>query len=118
MGIFGKKQTNDGLNLNYKGFHILASLSKGRKHGYGIARDIWDSTDHKIDLTIASLYENIDKLRNDGFIEPDGEETVNGRVRKMWKLTGEGYRAAQEYQRLINSAGLSDHAPGVGGAAI
>ncbi|WP_307729718.1 PadR family transcriptional regulator [Acrocarpospora macrocephala] len=51
------------------------------------------------------MYAALDRLRAEGLIESDREEVVDGRVRRYYRLTGEGAtRLAEEADRLARYA--------------
>ncbi len=69
---------------------ILASLAAGPQHGYGIIRDVLGLSDGAIRLRTGTLYGALDRLADDGHIEFDREEKVEGRVRRYYRVTESG----------------------------
>src|SRR5215470_7689080 len=61
----------------------LAELSQGR-----------------VKLKIGSLYGVLDRLAGEGLIEPDREEAHDGRLRRYYRLTGDGRGALAEEAEL------------------
>jgi DNA-binding PadR family transcriptional regulator len=86
---------------------ILASLAGGERHGYGIARDAQDLSDGRVRLTAGTLYGALNRLADEGLVEPAGEREVQGRRRRYYRLTGAGRAAlADEVERLRSTAAV------------
>ena len=82
-------------------YYVLAALLDERLHGYGIIKRTADLSDGQVRITAGTLYGAIDRLIEQGLVAADGEETVSGRLRRYYRITGEGERAvAQEAARL------------------
>ena len=71
-------------------FLILASLAAGPQHGYGIIKDVIELSDHAVRLRTGTLYGALDRLTDGGHIEFDREVTVEGRVRRYYRITDTG----------------------------
>lgn len=69
---------------------ILASLAAGPQHGYGIIKDVLELSDGAVRLRTGTLYGGLDRLTDDGHIEFDREETVEGRIRRYYRITDMG----------------------------
>jgi len=52
--------------------------------------DVLDVTDGAVKLQAGTLYGALERLRGDGHVQVDGEEVVNGRLRRSYALTPEG----------------------------
>jgi DNA-binding PadR family transcriptional regulator len=86
-------------------FLILTALAAGSQHGYGILADVAQISGGRVRLRAGTLYTALDRLRGDGLIEVDREEIVDGRLRRYYRLTGEGStRLAAEAARLQANA--------------
>jgi DNA-binding PadR family transcriptional regulator len=84
---------------------ILASLAKGDLHGYGIARDVEELSEGRIRLTAGTIYGALNRLSDDGLVAPAGEQQVQGRRRRYYRLTPAGHTVlAAEVERLRSSA--------------
>lgn len=84
---------------------ILASLAQGELHGYGIARDVEELSDGRVRLTAGTLYGALNRLSDDGLVEPAGERQVQGRRRRYYRLTAAGHTAlTAEVERLRSAA--------------
>lgn len=77
-------------------FFVLTALADGPRHGYGIVREVAELSQGKVRLQIGSLYGVLDRLVNEGLIEPDREETHDGRLRRYYRLTRDGRLALAE----------------------
>ncbi len=71
-------------------FLILASLAAGPQHGYGIIKDVLELSDNTVRLRTGTLYGALDRLTADGCVEFDREETVEGRLRRYYRITDAG----------------------------
>jgi DNA-binding PadR family transcriptional regulator len=71
-------------------YYILTTLLDGPLHGYGIIKRAEDLSDGRIRLAAGTLYGALDRLLNEKQIEIDGEEQVNGRLRRYYGLTDVG----------------------------
>ena len=91
-------------------YFVLAALLDGRLHGYGIIKRAAELSDGRVRITAGTLYGAIDRLIEQGLVAPDGEETVSGRRRRYYRITGEGERVvAEEAGRLRAAAEVVVH---------
>jgi DNA-binding PadR family transcriptional regulator len=82
-------------------FLILTALAAGPQHGYGIMNDVTQISAGRVKLHAGTLYAALDRLASEGLIDTDREETVEGRLRRYYRLTPPGAeRLAAEVQRL------------------
>ncbi|HEY7429999.1 MAG TPA: PadR family transcriptional regulator [Streptosporangiaceae bacterium] len=89
-------------------FLILTSLAAGPQHGYAIMTDAERISGGHVKLRAGTLYAALDRLSADGLVEPDREEVVEGRLRRYYRITGEGAaRLAAEAQRLRANADVA-----------
>jgi PadR family transcriptional regulator PadR len=83
-------------------FLVLASLADQPRHGYGIIQEVERLSQGETRLRPGTLYATLDRLANDEVIEVSGEEIVDGRLRRYYKLTSEGSSLlAQESRRRV-----------------
>lgn len=93
---------------------ILLALAAGRSHGYAMIKQVKELSSGEVSLGAGTLYGNLDRLLEAGFVEPAGEETVDGRARRYYSLTGDGEQAARaETERLALLAKKAKRALGV-----
>ncbi len=81
-------------------FFVLTALADGPRHGYGIVREVTELSRGRVNLKIGSLYGVLDRLAAEGLIEPDREESHDGRLRRYYRLTRDGRRALAEEGEL------------------
>ncbi|MGK5682621.1 PadR family transcriptional regulator [Actinoplanes sp. URMC 104] len=100
-------------------FLILASLADQPLHGYGVIQAVADISGGEVKLRAGTLYGALDRLAEQGLIEVDREEAVDGRLRRYYRITDSGAgvlsgeidrlrrNAAAAEQRLSRRPGLS-----------
>ncbi len=81
---------------------ILKTLeSLGPQHGYGIARRIEQTSDHLLAINYGTLYPQLLKLEQEGYLASEWGVSSNGRKAKFYRLTRAGRRqlgkAAQDW---------------------
>jgi DNA-binding PadR family transcriptional regulator len=81
-------------------FFVLTALAGGPRHGYGIVGEVAGLSQGRVQLKIGSLYGVLDRLATAGLIEPDREESHDGRLRRYYRLTQDGRRALAEEAEL------------------
>jgi PadR family transcriptional regulator, regulatory protein PadR len=82
-------------------YFVLASLLDGSLHGYGIIKRAHELSSGRVTIAAGTLYGALDRLMDEGLVAADGEETVDGRLRRYYRLTGEGQTVvAAEATRL------------------
>lgn len=78
--------------------HILLALAGGELHGYGIMQEILRQTDGSYKLGPGTLYDNLQRLLEQGWI---AEVAGDSDRRRLYKLAAEGKDALdQEIARL------------------
>ncbi|GAA4235226.1 helix-turn-helix transcriptional regulator [Streptosporangium album] len=86
-------------------FLILTALAARPQHGYGVITDVREISGGRVRLRAGTLYAALDRLQSEGLIASDREEVVDGRVRRYYRLTGDGAtRLAAEAERLRRHA--------------
>ncbi|MBN1201688.1 MAG: helix-turn-helix transcriptional regulator [Anaerolineae bacterium] len=98
--------------MNIKGnlpLLILRVLAGAPRHGYGIAREIEHGSEGVLAVADGTLYPMLHDLARQGLIEAF-EETVNGRLRRCYRLTNAGQRElarqTREWQRYTRAVNL------------
>lgn len=74
-------------------FLILTALAAGPRHGYGIIQEVAALSEQRVTLLPGTLYAALDRLSAQGLVAPDREETVDGRLRRYYRLTPDGLTA-------------------------
>jgi DNA-binding PadR family transcriptional regulator len=82
-------------------YFVLAALLDGRRHGYAIVKRVEALSDGRVRLAAGTLYAALDRLSGEGYVTSDGEEIVNGRARRYYRLTDRGDAALRaEAERM------------------
>ena len=86
-------------------FLILAALAPQPLHGYAIIGEVAELSGGRLALRPGTLYGALDRLAEEGLLEPDREEVVDGRLRRYYRLTDGGAAVLeQEAARLQHNA--------------
>jgi DNA-binding PadR family transcriptional regulator len=89
-------------------FLVLLSLAEEPRHGYSIIKDVQQMTDGRVLLSTGTLYGALQRLLEQGWIEPIEEEEAS-RDRRAYRLTSPGRRALkQEFARMKDLIRLAD----------
>jgi transcriptional regulator len=88
---------------------ILKTLTRGERHGYGIARWIEETTDEAVVVEEGSLYPALYRMERRGWIEAEWGTSELGRKAKFYRITARGRRqlAADTEQWARFAAGVS-----------
>jgi PadR family transcriptional regulator PadR len=76
-------------------YYVLAALLDERLHGYGIVKKAAALSGGAVKLTTGTLYGALDRLAGQGLVAADGEEEVEGRLRRYYRLTDAGAEAVR-----------------------
>jgi DNA-binding PadR family transcriptional regulator len=83
---------------------VLAMLSAGDRHGYGIRQDVLEHTRGTLALEAGNLYRTIRRLEQDGLVDESGRRPPAGdddERRRYYRLTPFGRRVlAAELERV------------------
>jgi PadR family transcriptional regulator PadR len=71
-------------------FLILTALAGGPRHGYGVMQEVERLSRGRTKLRAGTLYAALDRLGGEGLVEVAHEETVDGRLRRYYRLTEAG----------------------------
>jgi DNA-binding PadR family transcriptional regulator len=97
-------------------FLILTSLAAEPQHGYGIMTDVARISAGRVRLRAGTLYAALDRLTAEGLIEADHEEIVDARLRRYYRITGEGkQQLTAEVARLRANAAAAASRLGLAG---
>ncbi len=84
--------------------HILLALADGERHGYAIAQEIENTTDHQIHMGPGTLYGSIQRMLGASLIEdaPQRRRAADDdERRRYYRMTSFGRRVLElELQRL------------------
>jgi transcriptional regulator len=71
---------------------VLKTLSRGARHGYGIARWLEEATGDEVLIEEGSLYPALYRLERRGLIEAEWGTSELGRKAKFYRITPSGRR--------------------------
>ena len=71
-------------------FLILVTLTDQERHGYAIIKEVEKLSGGRLILGPGTLYGALDRLTDQGMIEPTRTESVDGRMRRYYAITGSG----------------------------
>ena len=100
----GKKDVQQGTLalMILKTIDVLGSM-----HGYGIARQIEETSGDRLQLNYGTLYPALVKLEQEGFVKAEWGQSENNRRAKYYELTRAGRkRLAQEVREWHETADL------------
>jgi DNA-binding PadR family transcriptional regulator len=99
-------------------FLILTALAAEPAHGYGVVRAVQELSGGDVKLRPGTLYGALDRLAEQGLVEVDREEAVDGRLRRYYRLTDSGAAAlATQVERLRRHADAAEKRLHLGGRA-
>ena len=79
--------------MNEPTYFTLASLLDGPLHGYGIVKRAEELSGGRLRIAAGTLYGVLDRLREQGLVADEGQEIVDGRARRSYRLTATGEAA-------------------------
>ena len=86
-------------------FLILTALLGGPLHGYALLAEIESVSDGRVRLRVGTLYAALDRLTEEGLVAVESEEVVNGRLRRIYRVTAAGSETlAVEVDRMTDLA--------------
>jgi PadR family transcriptional regulator PadR len=86
-------------------FLILSALAVEPLHGYAVIREVTRLSGGTVHLAAGTLYAALDRLTDEGMVEVDREETVDGRLRRYYRLSTSGASAlAAEAEQMRRDA--------------
>ncbi|MGX6606519.1 PadR family transcriptional regulator [Micromonosporaceae bacterium Da 78-11] len=90
-------------------FLILTALAAQPLHGYGVIQSVTTLSDGDVNLRAGTLYGALDRLTEQGLIEIDREEAVDGRLRRYYRLSDSGAGAlSAQVDRLRRNAAAAE----------
>jgi DNA-binding PadR family transcriptional regulator len=80
---------------------ILTALAGTDRHGYGVITEVERLSNGRLRLSAGTLYRALDRLVSEGLVTGAGEEIVDGRLRRYYRLTDVGAGAlGEEAERM------------------
>ncbi len=93
------------MDLRPASYFVLASLLDGPLHGYAISSRARELSGGAVRLTAGTLYGALERMTSQGLVQVDREETVDGRLRRYYRLSDQGREAVvREADRLAAAA--------------
>jgi PadR family transcriptional regulator, regulatory protein PadR len=84
---------------------ILSSLTRGERHGYGIAQHLKKISEEVLDVGESSLYPALQRLLLNGWVTAEWGASENNRRARYYKLTAAGRKQLamenREFDRMI-----------------
>ena len=78
------------MRITEQGYLVLLSLAEQPRHGYGIVGAVLELSDGATKLGAGTLYGLLDRMGEAGLVQASGEEVVDGRLRRYYRLTDAG----------------------------
>lgn len=86
---------------------ILQTLTRGARHGYGIAQHIQEISDQVLQVEEGSLYPALQRLLVKGWVKAEWGTSDNNRRARYYTLTSAGKRQlgieADNFERMIQA---------------
>jgi PadR family transcriptional regulator PadR len=92
------------MELRPASYFVLASLLDGPLHGYAISARASELSEGEVRLTAGTLYGSLDRMAARGLVEVEREETVEGRLRRYYRITSGGRDAVVDAADRLASA--------------
>ena len=94
--------------MTEQAYYVLLALAEEPRHGYGVVQAVKALSDDELRLGAGTLYGILDRLVEAGYAEASGEVVVDGRLRRYYRLTPDGYAAlSAETARLADLAAVA-----------
>ena len=104
--------------LSPKVLHILLALGREPMNGYQLGLQVEESSDGAIRMSPGTLYENLHRLAERGFIQEVGDgvgDRTDGRGQRFYTLTEAGLELLRaEVRRLSRDLRLARSLPALG----
>ena len=94
------KRKRDATVITDLQYLVLRALIPNPLYGYAIRKDIRESTKGQIEPSLATLYDILHRLLDDGLIERAEDLVIDGRLRRTYRITGLAERAMRDKERI------------------
>ena len=81
---------------------ILSSLTRGPRHGYGIAQHLKKISEDVLDVGESSLYPALQRLLLNGWVTAEWGASENNRRARYYKLTAAGRKQLEREESAWN----------------
>ncbi|MCC9308403.1 PadR family transcriptional regulator [Kitasatospora sp. RB6PN24] len=90
-----------GRSLQEPTLLLLTALADAPRHGYALIQEIAVISDGRVRMRAGTLYSALDRLLQQGLIQVDRDEVIDGRARRTYALADAGRAVlAAEADRL------------------
>jgi DNA-binding PadR family transcriptional regulator len=96
--------------MNEPTYFALAALLDGPLHGYGIIKRASELSGGRLRIAAGTLYGVLDRLHAQGLVADEGQEIVDGRARRSYRLTAAGEAALTAEAARLQAAARVVHA--------
>lgn len=115
------ERVDDLLPLTHVVYHVLLSLSREPRHGYGIIKDVGERTGGRLELEAGTLYAAVRRLRAGGLIQEASAPPGTDSRRRYYSLTPIGRSVllaeSERLAELVDLARAADVLPEIPGGA-
>ena len=110
-----KRESNAGSPLSHASLQILVALAEEDLHGYAIMKSVFKQSRGRYKLGPGTLYDNLQKLLQQGFVEELGPRAGDDDARRQYyRLTPQGKASliaeVSRLEEVIREARLRLHA--------
>lgn len=107
--------------MTHQAHVVLLALADQPRHGYAIVQRVLELSDGAVRIGAGTLYGLLDRMLTAGLVVADGEEVVDGRLRRYYRITESGSAAASSetarLEALAHKARRVMGRPALGGAS-
>ena len=82
-------------------FEMLRAMLPRPLHGYAIQKEVRAATHGEVKLGFGTLYAALHRLLEDGMIQPEPDQIVEGRLRRSYRVTGLGQQAVEQKEAVL-----------------
>jgi len=99
-----QQDTEAWLPLNTFDFLVLAILTDGERHGYGIVKEITSRTDGRVRVRPGNLYRVVNRLMERGLIKAGGRKVPDSSAepRRHYSITPLGRKVVAAHVELFS----------------
>ncbi|MFD0402592.1 PadR family transcriptional regulator [Kitasatospora sp. NPDC059811] len=69
---------------------LLTALADAPRHGYALIQEVAALSDGRVKMRTSTLYSALDRLLQQGLIEVERDEVIDGRARRTYALADAG----------------------------
>ncbi len=80
---------------------LLLFLSRGKSHGYGLVKQLYDFGFSKEELNESTLYRTLRKMEHDGWVSSLWEKGLKGPKRRVYLITDLGKKELEDWIEIL-----------------